>query len=52
MEGPAQDGEEAELETEGGFLFDVGFEGAIVALGVCLFEEGDLERCLMGEDVD
>lgn len=52
LEGAAQDGEEAELEVRGGFAADVGFERALVLLGVCLFEERDLEGALTGEDAD
>ena len=32
----------------GGFAGDVGFEGAVVPLGVGFFEEGDLQRGLPG----
>lgn len=52
LEGASEDREQGELEIAGGFAGDVGFEGAVVALGVDMFQEGDLEGCLTFKDED
>lgn len=42
LEGTTEDGHDGEFEVTADFGFDIGFEGALVALVVGLFEGGNL----------